>query len=324
MEIYSELLKLAPLILSGSTKRESLIKMAELSKDLEKSLKCPPNPHIKFALQLELAGQPVDYTETIKEILMYYKPFLSIHTIIMNIYSNIIKQIDNKEENNRIMEDMFAVQQESQIRSEIRALQTSNDKLDHFLDTQYTDTLSRKSSLNPYQLRYTIAQYKEKKIVSEKLKRKMDENSQLLESKLSNWKKEREKLDQDRHKDHVDKLIEIYQKTNTSRVPLKNLEEDDDIEKTISVHLVDPHATPSPKLIQRFSFSMPEDPVFTDVMDELQIVNATDSIGKTANPRQQSINHLEEYLEFRKADIGSIPEHDMHLELITKSNTNNK
>eukprot|EP00835_Amoeboradix_gromovi_P000117 NODE_4_length_55019_cov_0.425091.p19 type:complete len:327 gc:universal NODE_4_length_55019_cov_0.425091:5554-6534(+) len=323
METYSELLKAAPLLISSSNKRDNIIKVGDLCRELEKILKCPTNPHLKFALKLELAQQKVDYKEIVKDILLYYKPYLSVHQIIMTIYTNLTLRIEDKEECKKTMESLYQVQEESQMRMELISLQKSSDTLDHFLNTQYEDTISRNSSLNPYQLRYIITQYKERQAEIDSMKSKLQAHLNVLDDNAQKWKEINNNLDLNRHKGHLDKLIDIYQKRNISRVKLSNLDEEIDNSSNVSVNLIDPHAQPSPKLIQRFSFSIPdEDPTFSDVMDELQIVHATEQVTNdksNPNTRQFSINHLEDYLEFKKADMASIPELDLHLELLEKT-----
>ncbi len=325
MDLYAELLNLTPILMKETKKRDLLIKMAEICKELEKVLKCPQNPHLKTLLQCEVSNQSIDYAAKLKELLLYYKPYLSIFQIMNSIYLDLIENLANRTESEKILENIHVIQQESTLRSEIKSIQQSMTNLDHFLNSQYTDTLSRQSSINPYQLRYTISQYKDKKASEESLKKKINDMCLFLETRRKEWEMELEKIEKDRHKEHIEKLIYIYQKTNIQRVELKSLE--DDLSpvhnEPISVNLVDPHAQPSPKLIQRFSFSMPEVEIeFADVMDELQIVHATDTVTavdkKPINNRAKSINHLEQYLEFKKADMLSIPEQDLHLELMTK------
>eukprot|EP00834_Sanchytrium_tribonematis_P002115 NODE_59_length_28102_cov_0.971110.p12 type:complete len:329 gc:universal NODE_59_length_28102_cov_0.971110:16492-17478(+) len=322
MDIYQILLDNTSTLLKSQNKRAYVVKMGEICKDLENELKCPTNPFLKDTLKSELAGQLSDYSEDMKKILLYYKPYLSVHKIISNIYEKVIKNVDHKDEMQVIIESLMKVESESITRSKIAELEKSSETLDHLLNTQLTDLLSRKTQINPYQLRYIVSQYKQRKLDTDNIASIIDEQIEDYEEIINRLKKEKEVLIIDRHKNHIDRLIKMYQKSSVQRLETISLDQEI-LGEPVSANLIDPHAQPTPKLIQRFSFSIPDisdqESIFTDVMDELQIVHAANSVPIQLPERKHSINQLEQYLKFRKSDMSQIPEQDLHLELVEKS-----
>ena len=220
-------------------------------------------------------------------------------------------------DNPDILDRIQVFQDEIKVKNNVTTILKMNENINKNLNEHMTDVLQRKSRLNPYQLRHTIQLYKDRTTLSEDTMALIDELTQSFRQSLEDLLEVNDILQTDDHRDHLEKLIALYQRETKPRADHTSLGEE--IEGPVSANLIDPYAAPTPKLISRFSFSMPDlEKDFSDVVDELDVIHAVESLNSLG--RKESIDRLESFLEFKKADIKTIPDKDLHLELKTKVN----